>query len=214
MAKTPTEAQIQATKMQILDCALRAAPFDGWTPKLLKVAGREAGADEDAIHRMFPGGVADLAAYFSAEFDRRMGERLSSIDIQALPVYQRIAAGVRARLELLEPHREAVRRLASYRAMPGRSLPALRGIAETVDAIWRAAGDGSTDFNYYSKRLLLAPVYGATLLYWLNDESDGAFETWAFLDRRLADVLNIGAAQGKIGRLAKILPNFVSRMVA
>ena len=37
----------------------------------------------------------------------------------------------------------------------------------TVDAMWRAAGDTSTDFNFYTKRAILSAVYSSTLMRWL-----------------------------------------------
>ena len=49
--------------------------------------------------------------------------------------------------------------------------------ANTVDAIWYAAGDSATDFNFYTKRGLLAAVYGATMLYWLDDRSPDCTDT-------------------------------------
>jgi ubiquinone biosynthesis protein COQ9 len=77
--------------------------------------------------------------------------------------------------------------------------------ARTVDAIWHAAGDRSTDFSWYSKRAILAAVWGATLLYWLRDISEDDAATLAFLDRRLAGVGRIGSVRRRveatIGRL-------------
>ena len=55
--------------------------------------------------------------------------------------------------------------------------------------MWRIAGDTATDYNHYSKRLILSGVYGSTLLAWLDDQSEGWSETGAFLDRRLAGVM-------------------------
>jgi ubiquinone biosynthesis protein COQ9 len=66
-----------------------------------------------------------------------------------------------------------------------------------VDAIWHAAGDTSTDYNFYTKRMLLAGVYSATLLFWLNDESEDFAATWAFLDRRIGEVVRIGGSLGR-----------------
>ena len=39
--------------------------------------------------------------------------------------------------------------------------------------MWRIAGDTSTDFNHYTKRMTLGAVYGSTLLVWLDDQSEG-----------------------------------------
>ena len=198
---------LDATRRQILDSALSHVPFDGWTNKTLAAAAHDLNISADTIARAFPDGVAGLAAYFSAEFDRRMTAALAAEDLDAMKVRARIAAAVRARLELLATHKEAVRRLAAYSAMPGRGIAAVRAALATVDSIWRAAGDGATDFSYYTKRGLLAPVYGATLLYWLSDLSEGSGETWAFLDRRIAEILKIPAIQGRISRLAGRIPS-------
>ncbi|MBM3515680.1 MAG: COQ9 family protein, partial [Alphaproteobacteria bacterium] len=101
-------------------------------------------------------------------------------------------------------HREAVRR-----ALPAATLrDPLRGaeaLYRTVDAIWRAVGDKSIDFNFYTKRALLAAVYGSTLLYWLDDRSNNCANTWAFLDRRIADVMKVPKLQAAVrDRLAKL----------
>ncbi len=61
-----------------------------------------------------------------------------------------------------------------------------------MDAIWHLAGDRSADWSWYTKRAILAGVYGATLLYWLRDDSEDDEATLAFLDRRLAGVGRIG----------------------
>jgi ubiquinone biosynthesis protein COQ9 len=77
----------------------------------------------------------------------------------------------------------------------------------TVDTMWRAAGDTATDWNFYTKRILLAGVYGSTVLFWLNDESKGFAETWGFLDRRIADVLRVPRATQRLSRLFDCIPN-------
>ena len=97
---------------------------------------------------------------------------------------------------------QAVRRALSYLALPRNAALGAKCLYRTVDAIWYAAGDTSTDYNFYTKRLLLAGVYASTLLFWLNDTSEGRAETWAFLDRRIAEVTRLGGTLGRgIGAL-------------
>ena len=75
----------------------------------------------------------------------------------------------------------------------------------SVDLMWRAAGDRSSDFSYYTKRALLGGVYGATLIHWLSDSSEGHADTWVFLDNRIGDVMQIekfrGAAREWVAKL-------------
>ena len=68
----------------------------------------------------------------------------------------------------------------------------IKNMWDTVDKIWYYAGDQSTDYNYYTKRLLLSAVYSSTLIYYLSDKSEQHQKTWEFLDKRIADVLKIG----------------------
>jgi hypothetical protein len=52
----------------------------------------------------------------------------------------------------------------------------------------------------------LATVLITTVLYWLEDISPGNEETWAFLDRRIEDVMRIGQVRGQIQGLVRDLP--------
>jgi ubiquinone biosynthesis protein COQ9 len=69
---------------------------------------------------------------------------------------------------------------------------------QTADAIWTALGDTSDDLNWYTKRATLSGVYSATVLYWLGDQSMDHAASWAFLDRRLDDVMQIERAKKAI----------------
>jgi ubiquinone biosynthesis protein COQ9 len=191
----------------VLGRALPAVPFDGWTQKTLEGAAVAAGLDTAELRRAFPGGAADLVDFCFAEFDRQMAEKLAEADLQSLPVRERIAFAVRTRLEIMAPWREAVRAALALRAHPRFGRRAPRNIYRTVDAIWRAVGDRSTDFNFYTKRALLAGVHVATVLYWLNDDSDGFTDTWAFLDRRIGDVMRIQKGRGRVEKIAAKLPS-------
>jgi ubiquinone biosynthesis protein COQ9 len=188
---------IEETRAKLLAAALAHVPFDGWSGRALQAGAADLGLDPALAANAFPGGPAELIEAFSAGIDRRMLVELEARDLKAMKHRQRIATGVRARLELLAPQREAVRRGLSFLALPRNAALGAKCLYRTADAIWHAAGDTSTDYNFYTKRLLLAGVYSATLLFWLNDESEGFAGTWAFLDRRIGEVVKIG---GRLGR--------------
>jgi len=201
----------------ILLATLPHVVFEGWSK-----AAVAAGIDDlesvpeigtDAFERAFPGGMSDLAAHFSNWADRRMVAEMGKLDMTSLKIRQRIAAGVRCRLEVLAPHREAMRRCLTFLALPLHTSMSLKCTYNTVSEIWYGIGDQSADFNFYSKRALLAPVLGSTTLYWLADEGDGEGdfpETWAFLDRRIADVLNLFQARSKLTKRLGQLPTPIS----
>ena len=188
---------IETTRRRLLETTLNHVPFDGWSMTALQRAAGDLGLDAATAVNAFPGGAAELIAFHSAEADRRMLEELQPMDLPAMRVRDRIAAVVRLRLEQNAAHREAIRRALAFLALPQNGPLALKCLYRTVDAMWYAAGDTSTDYNFYTKRLLLSGVYSSTLLFWLNDESEGSAETWAFLARRIDEVLKVGGSLGK-----------------
>ncbi len=196
---------------KLLQAALPHVPFDGWGSAALRAAARDLEVDPVLAFNAFPGGAPELIEAFSAWADRRMLEALEKRDLEAMKVRERIAAGVRQRLELIEPQREAVRQGLSFLALPQHAPLALKCLYRTVDAIWYAAGDRATDYNFYTKRLLLSGVYSSTLLFWLNDDSEGRAETWAFLDRRIAEVLKVAGGLGRTVKGVLDLPDRLAR---
>jgi ubiquinone biosynthesis protein COQ9 len=166
--------------------------FDGWTMPALRAA---AGPDADLL---FPGGSTDMIEAYCDLGDRWMEQGAIAADVASLRLSQRVRAIVALRLEQNRPYKDAVRRALAVLALPGNAGLALRCTARTVDTIWFAAGDGSADFSWYSKRAILAGVYGATLLYWLGDGSDDDGPTLAFLDRRLRGVGRIGGIRRRM----------------
>ena len=197
----------------ILLAMLPHVVFEGWS-KAAAAAGIDdlesmSEIDVGTFVRAFPGGMNDLVAHFSDWADRRMVAEMAKLDMASLKIRERIAAGVRCRLEVLAPHREAVRRCLTFLALPLHAGMSLKCTHNTVSQIWYAIGDQSADFSFYSKRALLAPVLGSTTLYWLADEGDGQGDfpdTWAFLDRRIADVLNLIQARIKLTKRLGQLP--------
>lgn len=187
---TETETQRAA----ILSAALAHVPFDGWSMATLDAAADDAGVDRAAAHALFPRGAVDLALAWHELGDARMVERLHGEDLAGLRFRDRIAMAVRLRIEAAQD-REAVRRGVTLFSLPIHAADGSRAIWNTVDVIWTALGDTSDDLNWYTKRATLAAVYSATVLYWLGDDSPGYANTWAFLDRRIEDVMRFEGAK-------------------
>ena len=196
----------QLLRDELMLAMLPHVPFDGWTVTALRRGAEEAGIDLAGAGEAFPGVAADMVAHFSDWSDRRMLEELEGMDLPSMGVTARVRTAVQVRLRQAEPHREAVRRSLAYLAMPQNAVLGAKLLYRTVDAIWHVAGDTATDWNFYSKRGLLAGVFGATVLYWLNDRSEDYAETWDFLDRRLRDVATFGKATGKLKERFKGFP--------
>ena len=187
----------------VLTAVLDHVPFEGWGFAALQMAAEDLEVDVAEAHLLFPMGTADLVDFYLREGDRDMVAALANRDLSNLRVRDRIAAAVRTRIEPELAAPEVLRRTATWLSLPRNSFLALRAGYRTVDAMWAAVGDRSTDFNFYTKRALLLGVHSATVLYALGDKSEDHKNTWAFLDRRIGDVINIQSARGRLDDLLR-----------
>ena len=194
---------IDTLRAELLGALLRHVPFDGWTKRAVDRAAADVGRTPFDAERAFPGGVAQIIDYHSARADAAMTQALAAVDLVPMRIRDRITLAVHTRLDQNTADREAIRRAVAYLALPGHAVLASRCLYRTVDAMWYAVGDTSTDFSFYTKRATLAGVYASTLMIWLSDPSlgdkspDGA-ETWAFLARRIDGVMQIPKRRARL----------------
>jgi ubiquinone biosynthesis protein COQ9 len=165
------------------------AVFDGWTRAAIDSAARQLGLDPVQARLAMPKTQAGMIDVYIQEVDRALQAHFTPQRLANAKIREKIRALVWRRLEIMGPAREAVRRALAILAMPQNLPLALRISWRSADLMWRIAGDTSTDFNHYTKRVTLGAVYGSTLLAWLDDHSEGWSDTAAFLDRRIDDVM-------------------------
>jgi ubiquinone biosynthesis protein COQ9 len=202
-------ARIDPTKAlrdRLLDAALDEAAFSGWNDACVRHAREAAGLSEGEAMLAAPRGALDLVDAWFDRAERAMERAISDCEPGA-KIRVRATLAVRARLDAMATHKESLRRAAMFLAMPP-NVPDAAAIGwRAADRSWRAMGDPSTDFNFYSKRIILTGVHAATLAFWLQDDSEDSAATWAFLDRRIENVMGIEKAKAKIGGLVAKLPD-------
>lgn len=175
-------------KKRLMEAALSHVAFDGWTSETFEAAVADSDIDPVVTRAICPRGAVDLAVTYHRAGDAAMVAGLAKADLDNMRYRDRVALAVRLRLEAVDD-KEAVRRGTTLFSLPQYAATGSALIWGTADAIWTALGDTSRDLNWYSKRTILSGVYGATVLYWLGDESEGHERTWAFLDRRIENVM-------------------------
>lgn len=173
------------------------AAFDGWNTAALSATAGRMGLDADVARLAFPGGALQMIdAWFSC-VDADMLAALPAERLGGMKIRERITALVEARLASLTPHREALRRAQAILANPMNAKTATRLGWRAADAMWRQAGDTATDYNHYTKRATLGSVYAATLLIFVNDDSEDGSDTRAFLARRIDGIMRFEKAKAK-----------------
>ena len=197
MAQSYEDMTLDALRLHLARAIPAEAAFDGWGDKAVEAAATRLGASPDAARFAFGGDrMAMIDAWF-ASVDEDMLEALPAEKLGGMKIRERITALVEARLAILTPNREALRRAASILAFPVNAPRAAQLGWRAADVMWRAAGDTATDYNHYTKRAILGGVYTATLQVFLNDESDGLADTRAFLSRRIDGIMRFEKAKAK-----------------
>lgn len=184
-------------RLALAPAVAEAAVFDGWSKAAIESAAAQRGVDPSVAALAYPGGAMDMIAAWIAVIDARMAEAFPHSRLAAMKVRERIAALARFRLDAMAGYEEALRRALAIMAMPHNTARALALGWASADRMWRIAGDTATDYNHYTKRVILASIYAATLAVFVSDESDGKADTLAFLDRRIADVMKFEQAKAR-----------------
>jgi ubiquinone biosynthesis protein COQ9 len=177
---------VDRMEQKVLDAALRHAPRTGWNSRMLRAACADLDLSLGDEELLFPNGARDLAALLSRRHDERALTVLSELDPSSLKMRERIAQAVSARMEAGAQDLAATRRCAAFLALPNNADLGLQLIWETADLLWRWAGDTATDWNHYSKRVILSGILAPALtMRWF----DGRDPAEAFVARRIENVM-------------------------
>jgi len=188
-ASTPDDLTLDELRRALAPRIAAAAVFDGWSDAAVASAAAGAGVDPDVAAFAFQDGTMAMIDAWIADVDARMQAALPAETLAAMSIRERIRSLVQFRLDAVAGLEESLRRALAIMAMPQNAARALKLGWRSADAMWRLAGDVATDLNHYSKRAILAGVYGATLAVFIDDHSDGKADTRAFLDRRIAGII-------------------------
>ncbi len=205
-------------RIDLIKAMLTHVPFDGWSWKAMEQGAIDLGFEmkKSSSSRikifkgLFKNGSIDFINIFSEIIDLEVIENYNLIEPKPERVPEKIKKIIMIRLNLCQKYKEAVRSSISVTAIPVNSKISLNILYKTCNSIWRMAGDKSTDFSFYTRRISLAAVYTSTLLFWLNDNSNNNIETEFFLDRRLKDISKISSLKKPLSDLKKFTNNFNS----
>ena len=185
----PNEMNLDELRAALAPLIPANAVFDGWSDKALAQAAAELGIPPSRARLCFPGGPVEMIdAWFDA-IDLAMARAFPLERISKMKIRERIRELVLYRMEVINPHKEALRRALAILSHPQNAMTAAKLAWRAADRMWRIAGDRATDFNHYSKRGILSALYMSTLLVYMDDDADDLATTRGFLNRRIDDVM-------------------------
>ncbi|GMJ07273.1 hypothetical protein like AT1G19140 [Hibiscus trionum] len=184
-------AEYEGEQARVLQASLRHVIRLGWSEEAMIAGAKEVGISPSIVGS-FPRKEAALVEFFMDDCLQRLIDRIDSgEELQNLTPSQRIYKLVRSRLEMQAPYISKWPQALSIQAHPLNVSTSFKQRAMLVDEIWHAAGDETSDLDWYVKRTVLGGIYSTTEIYMLTDSSREFRDTWLFLDNRVKDAFDL-----------------------
>ncbi len=183
---------MEPTKARLYQRFLTHAPFDGWGGEAFVRAYQDLALSQSEASKIFFNIPEDLILYQQALESDFIAQTLPAIlQNKQLKFHQKITEVFMVVYLENQAIRPALAQMVGWLMQPQNQKFALSLLLKRVDFIWKSFGDRSLDWNYYSKRGLLAGVLLSTLPVYLNDKSQDLSHTRQFLENRIDNVMTI-----------------------
>ena len=195
-------------RVDILQAMLPIVVFDGWNQKSLRASIKSINLPEGSEELYFPEGALEVIRFWHDQMNEFVKSSLESLNKSEMKIREQVTAGVLSALESIGSNEEAMRRAIIRLSLPDAAVQGPTYLWSLADSIWRAIGDRSTDYNYYTKRTILAGVLGSTITVWISDSDQNKVKTKLFLDARISNVMSFEKSKFKIVEKINNIPNF------
>lgn len=168
------------------------------------------GLDINETELLFPEGNIDFIKFTLEQLNHDLEEYCKKIDLIRLPVHKRIKKILLSKISLMNKNKLFYRSIFLNLLIPKKNFSLSNQLYNSVDQIWFIAGDSSTDFNFYTKRLILSGIYSRVILFFFNNKDQEELEN--ILDESLKRVSKIPEIKSKLKIFRDYLPkiaNFV-----
>lgn len=197
---------LNSIRKEILDVSKKYILKNGWNKNLFKSISKNTKYKYEEILSLFPDGHLSLLNFYLDQINIKMTKDAKSLNLSQMKTHTKIKEIILLRLKICKNEKEIIKRTFFTLLLPKHYQTSLNSLYKTTDQIWFIAGDNSTDFNFYSKRIILAKVYSSTLLHWINNDN---FEnTIKYLDNQLLKTSKISEYKKIAKNISTSFPKF------
>jgi ubiquinone biosynthesis protein COQ9 len=182
----------------------------GLTKNCLENISKKYGLNIDETNLLFPQGNIDLIKFALDQLNNDLEVYCRQIDLIRLPIHKRIRKVLLSKISLMNKDKSFYRTIFLNLLIPKKNFSLSSQLYNSVDQLWFIAGDSSTDFNFYTKRLILSGIYSRVMLFFFNNNNQEELEN--ILDESLKRVSKIPEIKSKLKIFKEYLPkiaNFV-----
>ena len=197
-------------RQEVLRFAKKFVSEKGFTKNCLENISKKYGLNTHETDLLFPQGNIDLIKFAFEQLNSDLEVYCRQIDLIRLPIHKRIIKALLSKISLMNKDKSFYRTLFLNSLTPKKNFSLSSQLYNSVDQLWFIAGDSSTDFNFYTKRLILSAIYSRVMLFFFNNNNQEELEN--ILDESLKRVSKIPEIKSKLKILKDYLPkiaNFV-----
>ena len=194
---------LETKRTEIFKISIQYIQDNGWNKNLFKLVSNNSEYSYDEILALFPNYHIDLLKFYFNQLNEEMSSSFDNLENIPSKTHKKIREIILLRLNIYAKQKKLIKKTYFTIILPRYSKISSLLLFKTVDQMWFIAGDQSTDFNYYSKRAILATIYSATVLFFLRNNFD-LVKTTDFLDNQLFKVSKIPNFKKKVNNISNV----------
>ena len=194
-------------RLKILKLAKPVIAEEGLNSNTFETIAAKHNLNINEINLLFPEGNKDLLKNFLEQLNIELQQYCKSIDLIRLPLHKRIRKILLCKIEIMNKEKNFYKKIFLKSLLPNRTISLSKQLYKSIDQIWYLAGDTSVDFNFYTKRLILAGIYSRVVLFFFNNNNQNELEN--LLDLNLKRVAKIPELKSKINIVKEYLPKLM-----
>ena len=210
MMKKSQNNYLLKKRQEVLKFAKAFVSEKGLTKNCLENISKKYRLNTDETDLLFPQGNIDLIKFALEQLNNDLEVYCRQIDLIRLPIHKRIRKVLLSKISLMNKDKPFYRTIFLNLLIPKKNFSLSSQLYNSVDQLWFIAGDSSTDFNFYTKRLILSGIYSRVMLFFFNNNNQEELEN--ILDESLKRVSKIPEIKSKLKIFKEYLPkiaNFV-----
>ena len=196
---------LNSKKLLILDQAKKIVIKYGWSEKIIsKLINNKISSSDLLI--CFNNDYKEILKFSLIILNKNHESKVKKLNISNFPTGKKIKRILMEKLYILNNDKIFYKKTFYHMILPQNANIMKKNLFISVDNIWYLAGDNSTDFNFYTKRITLTGVYINSLYLLFNKDIN---EAELSIDKNLKKLSRIPKIKERFLFFRKNIPIFL-----
>lgn len=200
--KKTTKKILNSKRLKLFNLSKNLIEENGWNEELFDKISKNKKSKLNQLNLLFPEGYKEMLKYYMMQLNKELELECVKNKLDELPLHKRIKKIILTKIKIINKNNNLYKKTISYMLLPFNHKLLLSELYKSVDLMWYIANDKSTDFNFYTKRIILSGLYLSVVKEFINNNITSAEKK---LDNNLVKVLKITSIKQKLNSLKKNL---------